>query len=270
VPTYSLTLEYDGTDFAGWQIQPSVRTAMGAFNDALRTVTSETPALTAAGRTDAGAHAHGQVVGCTLERGWAPDELRNALNATLPADLAVRDVAIRQDGFDARRDAVERTYRYLVVCRDGRSPVMRRNAWTVRGPLDIDAMRTAAAHLVGKHDFAAFGSSPRTGGATVRHIASVSIERNAINSTDAAHDGDPVLETVAITVHADAFLRGMMRSFTGALVKIGQGRATPEWLASLVDTATRRDPSVAVAPARGLHQWSVRYGPAPALQELAA
>ena len=84
------------------------------------------------------------MVGCTLERDWAPDELRNALNATLPADLAVRSVAIRTDGFDARRDAVERTYRYLIVCRDGRSPVMRRNAWTVRGPLDVDAMRSAA------------------------------------------------------------------------------------------------------------------------------
>jgi tRNA pseudouridine38-40 synthase len=265
--TYSFTLEYDGTDFAGWQIQPSVRTAMGVFNDALRTVTSETPALTAAGRTDAGAHAHGQVVGCTLERGWAPSDLRKALNATLPADLAVRSVAIRQDGFDARRDAVERTYRYLVVCRDGRSPVMRRNAWTVRGPLEIDAMRTAAAHLVGKHDFAAFGSSPRAGGSTVRHVASVSVEPNAFNGNDA---GEPVLETVAITVHADAFLRGMMRSFTGALVKIGQGRTTPEWLGSLVDTATARDPRLAVAPARGLHQWSVRYEPALSVQELAA
>ena len=95
MPTYSLTLEYDGTDFAGWQIQPSVRTAMGVFGSALHAVTSESPALTAAGRTDSGAHAHGQVVGCTLERDWAPDELRNALNATLPADLAVRNVAIR-------------------------------------------------------------------------------------------------------------------------------------------------------------------------------
>ena len=95
MPTYSLTLEYDGTDFAGWQIQPRVRTAMGVFGSALHTVTSESPALTAAGRTDSGAHAHGQVVGCTLERDWAPDELRNALNATLPADLAVRNVAIR-------------------------------------------------------------------------------------------------------------------------------------------------------------------------------
>jgi tRNA pseudouridine38-40 synthase len=270
VPTYSLTLEYDGTDFAGWQIQPSVRTAMGAFTDALRTVTSETPALTAAGRTDSGAHAHGQVVGCTLERGWGPDQLRNALNATLPADLAVRSVAVRQDGFDARRDAVERTYRYLIVCRDGRSPVMRRNAWTVRGPLDIGAMQTASVHLVGKHDFAAFGSSPRSGGSTVRTVASISVERNAFEGGQLARRHEPVLETIAITVYADAFLRGMMRSFTGALVKVGQGRATPAWLGSLVDTATARDPSLSVAPARGLHQWAVRYEATPKHQDLAA
>ncbi len=267
MPTYSLTLEYDGTDFAGWQIQPSVRTAMGVFDSALHAVTSESPALTAAGRTDSGAHAHGQVVGCTLERAWAPDALRNALNATLPADLAVRSVAIRHDGFHARRDAVERTYRYLVVCRDGRSPVMRRNAWTVRGPLDLDAMREAAANLVGTHDFAAFGSAPRVGGTTVRHVASVSVERNVLESGAA---GETVLETVAITVCANAFLRGMMRSFTGALVKIGQGSAAPEWLGSLVDTATARDPSLSIAPARGLHQWSVSYEPAATDQELAA
>ncbi len=266
MPTYSFTLEYDGTDFAGWQIQPSVRTAMGAFSDALRALTSETPALTAAGRTDSGAHAHGQVVGCTLEREWSPDELRKALNATLPADLAVRHVATRNAGFDARRDAVDRTYRYLIVCRDGRAPVLRRNAWTVRGPLDIDAMRRAAAQLVGRHDFAAFGSSPRVGGGTIRQVTSVSVERAAFGS----EHGDPVLETIVITVSADAFLRGMMRSFAGALVKIGQGRATPEWLASLLDTATKRDPSLSVAPAHGLHQWSVRYAPARQGQELAA
>ena len=179
----------------------------------------------------------------------------------------MRTVAIRRDGFDARRDAVERTYRYLVVCRDGRSPVMRRNAWTVRGPLDIEAMRTAASHLIGNHDFAAFGSSP-SGGSTVRHVASVSVDRLALGET--ARSSEPVLETVTITVQANAFLRGMMRSFTGALVKIGQGRATPEWLATLVDTATERDPSLAVAPARGLHQWAVRYEPIAINQELAA
>jgi tRNA pseudouridine38-40 synthase len=145
--------------------------------------------------------------------------------------------------------------------------VTRRHAWTFRGPLDIDAMRSAAAHLVGRHDFAAFGSSPRAAGTTVRTVASVSIDRHD------AGDGEPtqpVLETTTITVRADAFLRGMMRSFAGALVKIGQGRATAEWLASLVDTATARDASMSVAPARGLHQWSVRYEPAQIVQELAA
>jgi tRNA pseudouridine38-40 synthase len=286
VPTYSLTVEYDGTDFAGWQIQPRVRTAMGTLHDALLTVTGETPALTAAGRTDAGAHAHGQVVGCTLERAWAPDSLRHALNATLPQDLAVRDAAVQPETFNARRDAVERTYRYLIVCRDGHAPVTRRNAWAVRGPLDVDAMRTAAAYLVGRHDFAAFGSSPRDGGSTVRNVTGVSVEEVVLSAPTPGmasspaprtarvdttgvettvtgvitHDiTQPILDTIIITVHADAFLRGMMRSFTGALVKIGRGRATPEWLASLLDSATQRDPRLTIAPARGLHQWAVRY-----------
>jgi tRNA pseudouridine38-40 synthase len=258
VPTYSLTLEYDGTDFAGWQIQPRVRTAMGALGDAIRAVTAETPALTAAGRTDSGAHAHGQVAGCTLEREWAPDALRHALNAALPADLAVRSVAVVPEGFNARRDAVERTYRYLIVCGDGRSPLTRRTAWTVRGPLDIDAMRAAAARLVGTHDFAAFGSSPREGGGTVRRVSAVTVERHALGDAIDGSDS-PILETVVITVHADAFLRGMMRSFTGALVKVGQGRATAGWVGSLLDSATQRDASITIAPARGLHQWSVRY-----------
>jgi tRNA pseudouridine38-40 synthase len=263
VPTYCLTLEYDGTDFAGWQIQPRVRTAMGVLQDAIRTVTGESPMLTAAGRTDAGAHAHGQVAGFALERVWAPDALRHALNATLPADLAVRDAAFAADGFHARRDAVERSYRYLIVCRDGNAPVSRRTAWTVRGHLDVEPMRIAAQQLVGTHDFAAFGSAPRPGGSTVRTVTSVSVDRHVLDAVPGAvAAASPILETVIITVNADAFLRGMMRSFTGALVKIGRGRATAAWLASLVDTATARDSSVTVAPARGLHQWSVRYAPA--------
>jgi len=259
VPTYSLTLEYDGTDFAGWQIQPRVRTAMGVLQDAILKVTGESPALTAAGRTDAGAHAHGQVAGIVLERSWAPDALRHALNAVLPADLAVRDAAVAPDGFHARRDAVERSYRYLIVCRDGNAPMSRRTAWTVRGHLDVDAMRLAAQQLVGTHDFAAFGSAPRPGGSTVRTVTSIDVNRHAFDAAAGAVSATPILETVIITVSADAFLRGMMRSFTGALVKIGRGRASAEWLGSLLENATEREPSVTVAPARGLHQWSVRY-----------
>jgi tRNA pseudouridine38-40 synthase len=259
MPTYSLTLEYDGTDFAGWQIQPRARTAMGVLAGAIGSVTGETPALTAAGRTDSGAHAHGQVAGCTLERTWASDALRHALNSALPADLVVRAVAPAPEGFNARWDAVERAYRYLIVCRDGRSPITRRTAWTVRGPLDVDAMRDAAGHLVGRHDFAAFGSAPRDGGSTVRNVTAITVERHALGEFPDDSTASPIIETVVITVHADAFLRGMMRSFTGALVKIGRGRATSDWLGALVDSATERDPSITIAPARGLHQWSVRY-----------
>ena len=259
MPTYSLTLEYDGTDFAGWQIQPRVRTAMGVLAGAIQAVTGETPALTAAGRTDSGAHAHGQVAGLTLERAWEPDALRRALSAALPADLSVRHAAVVPESFNARRDAVERAYRYLVVCRDGRSPVTRRTAWTVRGPLDVDAMRAAAARLVGRHDFAAFGSSPRGGGSTVRTVSAVTVERHLAGDASADGAESPILDTVVITVRADAFLRGMMRSFTGALVKVGRGRADAQWLGSMLDSATQRDASITIAPARGLHQWSVRY-----------
>ena len=189
----------------------------------------------------------------------------------LPADLAVREAFIRSATFNARRDAVERTYRYLIVCRDGHAPVTRRNAWTVRGPLDVDAMRAAAAFLVGRHDFAAFGSAPREGGSTVRTVTGVTVEHVTLSATTDAvassaevsasesHATTPVLDTIIITVQADAFLRGMMRSFTGALVKVGRGRATAEWLGSLLDTATSRDPRLTIAPARGLHQWAVRY-----------
>ncbi len=99
------------------------------------------------------------------------------------------------------------------------------------------------------------------GGSTVRTVTSISVDRHAFDAAPGATSASPILETVIITVNADAFLRGMMRSFTGALVKIGRGRATAAWLASLVDNATQRDSSLTVAPARGLHQWSVRYAP---------
>jgi tRNA U38,U39,U40 pseudouridine synthase TruA len=95
----------------------------------------------------------------------------------------------------------------------------------------------------------------------------VTVERHTLNDASDRAEALPLLETVVISVHADAFLRGMMRSFTGALVKIGRGRATPDWLASLVDVATERDPSITIAPARGLHQWAVRYAPSDAIQQ---
>ena len=252
--THRLTLEYDGTDFHGWQIQPSVRTVAGTLLDAIHLVTGERPAITAAGRTDAGAHAHAQVVGIELRRDWEPVSLRAAVNAVLPADVAIVDAERCPVAFNARRDAVLRTYRYVVASRAARTPVLRRHAWYVRGPLDLDAMRVAAASLEGRHDFRGFGSATHPGGSTIR-----TIERVTIDTTDAPADAPPTPQLVVISVHANAFLRGMMRAFAGALVAVGQGRRPVSWVADLVDHGVVRDGSLTVAPARGLHQWSVSY-----------
>ncbi|MDB5064711.1 MAG: truA [Chloroflexi bacterium] len=184
--SYALTLEYDGSRFSGWQRQPDRRTVEGVLRDAILAVTGEEVRLTAAGRTDAGAHAHGQVVGCALRRPWEPRRLRAALNGQLPEDAVVLEVRSAPDGFHARYDARTRTYRYVVAPRGDRAAVARDHVWRVPRSLDLEAMRGAAAHLVGTHDFAAFGRSPRAGGTTVRTIHSLTVRAHAVPD---AHGG---------------------------------------------------------------------------------
>jgi tRNA pseudouridine38-40 synthase len=263
VTTFRLTLEYDGGDFHGWQFQPAVRTVEGALRDALHVVTGETPPITAAGRTDAGAHAHGQVVGVTLQRAWDPSRLTAALNAVLPADAAVVDAAVTDAAFHARRHAITRTYRYVVACRAHRAAVTRRHAWTVRGRLDVAAMRSAGATLVGTHDFAAFGAPTSAHGNTVRTVHELSVWRTALTEGQPR----PELDVIVITVRANAFLRGMMRTIAGALVAAGQGRLGAVQLAGLLDTPRGRHSDLTVAPPHGLHQWSVTYAPSPAAHQ---
>jgi tRNA pseudouridine38-40 synthase len=249
--TLRLVLEYDGTDFHGWQAQPSVRTVEGVLRAALARVTLESPRLTAAGRTDAGAHSHGQVVGFALERDWDPARLAVALNAVLPQDVSVLGADHVADGFHARYDAVGRTYRYLVVSRRARTPLMRRFAWQVADALDTGAMRTAAALLRGTHDFGAFGRSPREGGTTVRTVSHIGLRQVSPLDDDRA-------PAHVIEVSADAFLYGMMRNIAGVLVAVGRGRMDAADVAGMLAEPARRW-SVAVAPARGLHQWAVTY-----------
>jgi tRNA pseudouridine38-40 synthase len=254
MPTYRLTLEYDGGAFHGWQRQPAVRTVEGELRAALRPLCGEEPELTAASRTDAGAHAHGQVVGLRMDRAWPTEALRQALTARLPRDVTVSAVVAAPEGFHARHDALRRTYRYLLVPR--RVPVARRFAWEVPGELDLTAMRRAASLLRGRHDFAGFGRSPAPGGATERTIHQVSIRRVS------ALGGGEGFTAVIIEVTADAFLRGMMRSLAGVLVAIGQGRRDTGWLARALTGAGPHPEPVGVAPAHGLHQWAVLYPPA--------
>jgi tRNA pseudouridine38-40 synthase len=252
--TMRLVLEYDGTDFHGWQWQPGIRTVEGVLRDALLQVTGEQPALTAAGRTDAGAHSHGQVVGLTVGDDWPAARLLGALNAVLPSDVSVREAVPTAPGFHARFDAESRTYRYVVASRRERSPLLRRFAWQLSGDLDLAAMRRAAGLLRGTHDFAALGRSPLAGGHTIRTVRHIALHRTSFLD-------DQSLPALVIEVSADAFLYGMMRGIVGMLVAVGRGRLSVAEVERLL-AAPARVPTITVAPARGLHQWTVTY-PAP-------
>lgn len=254
---YALTLEYDGSAFSGWQRQPGRRTVEGELLLAIAAATGEQAVLTAAGRTDAGAHAHGQVVGCTLARPWDPARLQAAINARLGEDVVVVDAALAPPTFHARFDAIARSYRYVVAPRRHRQAVARQYAWCVRGPLDTDAMRRAGAHLLGTHDFAYFGRSPRPGGTTVRSVRSVDVRR--VDAPEPQGAAQAPRAVVIIDITADAFLYGMMRAIAGALVAVGTGRLDEATFAGMVDEPQTSRARLTVAPAHGLHQWQVSY-----------
>jgi tRNA pseudouridine38-40 synthase len=253
---YALTLEYDGTGFSGWQRQPGCRTVESTLLAAIDATTGEQPALTAAGRTDAGAHAHGQVVGCPLGRAWDPRRLQAALNAHLPADVVVVDIAAATPTFHARFDAAARSYRYVVSAGNERCAICRQYAWCVRGPLDVDAMGRAAQALLGRHDFAAFGRSPRLDGTTVRTVNDISVLPLELQHD---HPRRSQRTAVVLEVEADAFLYGMMRSIAGALVAVGAGRMPEHAVGTLLERGSAGRGAITVAPAHGLHQWRVTY-----------
>ena len=241
---HKLVLEYDGTAYHGWQEQPGGQaTVAGAVRDAIQRITGERPGLAAAGRTDAGAHSLGQAVSFELSGEIAGHSLLTALNAVLPADIAVVAAEVVDPGFHARFSARRRTYRYLVENRPSRGALMRHRAWQVRQPLDIAAMRAAAAQLVGEHDLAAFGSDP-AGRNTVRELHQFRVRRLRAS-------------LVAFDLTANAFLYGMVRRIVGFLVEVGMGRRAAAESGSLLLPGAHA--AARVAPARGLYQMAVEY-----------
>jgi tRNA pseudouridine38-40 synthase len=250
-----LVLEYDGTDFHGWQAQPAaggLRTVQAEVERAIATVTGETPKLVAAGRTDAGAHSLGQTVNFELCSELEPAALRQSLNGVLPRDIAVLSAAACPDGFHARFSAHRRSYRYLVENRAARAAMLRDRAWHVRAPLDLALMRSAASGLIGRRDHGAFGHDS-TGRSEVRNLEEIRIRR-----LRGASDG----HVLTFELTADAFLYGMVRRIVGFLVEVGLGRRDAGDAARLLagEGAASR-----VAPAHGLYQLSVEY-PAAALR----
>jgi tRNA pseudouridine38-40 synthase len=237
-----LVIEYEGTRYHGWQAQAGTPTVEAALREAIRSLTGESPALTAAGRTDAGVHALGQVVSFRLEREFPPEQLPGALNARLAPDIAVRRAEAVDDTFNARYSARARLYAYRIRQALPRGAYQRQYAWGLHDALDVAAMQVAGDKLAGTHDFRAFGRSPRPGGHTVRSIREIKV----------SSAGD----WVTIAVAADAFLYGMVRRIAGALVDIGRRRRPLQWVDALLEGSTV---GLRLAPPQGLVQVAVEY-----------
>lgn len=237
-----LTLEYDGTGFRGWARQPGLRTVEGSLCEALDEVFPRWGELAVAGRTDAGVHATGQVASVDVEGGPPPGRAAEALNAVLPADVAVLAAAEAPAGFHARFSARSRSYRYRVLARRVPSPLeARRMLWWPR-PLDENALAAAAALLSGEHDFRAFTPTETQHDAFSRNVLAAAWER----------DGD----RLAFTITADSFLRHMVRTLVGTMLEAGGG--APERIAPLLAGAERSEAGL-TAPSWGLYLERVGY-----------
>lgn len=234
-----LVLEYDGTDFQGWQIQPGgARTVQGCLQVAFERVTGQRVNVLASGRTDAGVHAEAQVASVEVETTLEPALLRHALNGCLPRDVAVVTVERAAPDFDARRDSRAKLYRYIVWNAPARSPLRDRRSLHVARTLDLEAMRRAAADLVGTHDFACFQAARAGTRTTVRTLERLDVQ------------GRPGGE-IRFEAFGKGFLRHMVRTLVGTLLEVGRGRRPPDSLPALLATRDRRRAGP-TAPARGL------------------
>jgi tRNA pseudouridine38-40 synthase len=244
---YRARCEYDGTNFAGFQLQPGARTVQGELEAALaRLAGGERVAVDGAGRTDTGVHAIGQVIAFTYHGRVPGPELGRAVNALLPPDVAIRDLRRAPDGFHPRYAARYREYRYT-VWNGPRSPLRERTALGVRAPLDVAAMASAGSVFVGRHDFSGFGDAK--GRFPVRTVDAVRVRKEG--------------RLVTIDVRADAFLRGQVRRMVAGLLEVGLGRIDEMELRAAL---AARDPALngAAAPAKGLCLRRVALGRRPA------
>jgi tRNA pseudouridine38-40 synthase len=248
VRTLKLTLAYDGTAYAGWQWQAGQRTLQGELEAALARVSGKSIRVTASGRTDAGVHALGQVVSFQLDGDMPSPVLQKALNAELPDDMAVLEVADARENFHAIRAAIRKRYRYVINDGRVRDVFRRQYAWHYRRRLDTDAMQRAASVLVGTHDFRSFETTGSERSSSVRTVYEISVAR--------AGQGSPDLVTVEI--EADGFLYNMVRSIVGTLVEVGRGVRTEVWPAEVLAARDRRAAGM-TAPAQGLFLVSVQY-----------
>ncbi|SFI92616.1 tRNA pseudouridine(38-40) synthase TruA [Jannaschia pohangensis] len=249
MPRYALQIEYDGRPFAGWQRQDGPASVQQCLEEALRRLDPGVPSIAAAGRTDAGVHATGQVAQADMSRDWDPFRLSEAVNWHLkPAPVAVTDCARVSDDWHARFSAVERRYTFRFVARRAPLTLDAGRAWRVPGPLDVDAMRAGAAHLIGLHDFTTFRASICQAKSPVKTLDEITFEAPPY----------PGGQDIRMHLRARSFLHNQVRSIAGTLERVGAGAWEPD---RVRDALEARDRALCgpVSPPDGLCLTGVGY-----------
>ncbi|WOI56769.1 tRNA pseudouridine(38-40) synthase TruA [Palleronia sp. LCG004] len=253
MPRYAFRIEYDGTPFSGWQRQADRPSVQAAVEAALAKLERDVPSIAAAGRTDAGVHARGQVAHADLARDWEPFRLSEALNHHLkPAPVAITACARVADDWHARFDAVSRRYLFRIVTRRAPLVLDRMQAWHVKRPLDAGAMAEGARHLLGRHDFTTFRAALCQAKSPVRTLDRLEVETRR-------HDWG---EEIRLHVEARSFLHSQVRSFAGTLERVGCGAWEPSRVAEIL-AARDRAACGPVAPPEGLALMAVGYAEDP-------
>ncbi len=243
--TLKLFISYDGTNYAGWQIQPHRTTVQGTVESALQEFFKRRINLHGSGRTDLGVHAREQIASCIVHTSHTPKTLVRALNAVLPEDIRVNKITIAKLGFHARLSAKAKTYRYQIDCGNIADPFLRMYALHHPYPLNMAAMHRAAKVFIGSHDFSAFSAnSRRKVNSKIREIKRISFRKEE--------------RILTISITANGFLYKMARSLVGGLLKVGESKLSVDDLETLLEKR-KRTPKILTAPAHGLYLWKVYY-----------
>jgi tRNA pseudouridine38-40 synthase len=239
-----LTVEYDGTNYCGWQTQPNGASVQSVLEQAVSTFLGTPTRVIGSGRTDAGVHALGQVVNFFGDCNFELHRLIRGLNALTPRDVTIKEAEIVPDAFDARRDGRSRIYKYYILNRSTPSPFHLNRAWHVHERLDLEAMREAIGCLSGEHDFSSFQAAGCEAAHPIRRVYRNSLERR----------GDSLI----YTIEATAFLRHMVRNIVGTMVEVGRGARNAESVKKLLEARDRTKAGV-TAPPHGLFLVKVNY-----------
>jgi len=250
-----LIIEYDGTNYQGWQTQRSGLTLQDIISKTISEITSEKVQLASASRTDAGVHALGQVAVFRTNTRLPADTMKRALNAKLPPDIRILEAEEPDAEFHPRYDAVKKSYFYLIEKTQKQSVFLHRYAWGIPVGLDLARMGSAASFLEGEHDFSAFRGTGCGAKTTVRTVHSITLARyDSIDFMTARMQGD----FIKIQVEANAFLRHMVRNIVGALTEVGKGKIPPEQVKNILASCDRKMAGP-TAPAKGLFLEKIFY-----------